>query len=312
MNSPRPPKRVVDGVLLLNKPLGISSQQAVSRARAIYHAAKAGHTGTLDPMADGLLPICFGEATKFAHMLLNADKEYLATVRLGVTTTTGDAEGEVIERRQVVADRQAIAAALEKFRGAITQIPPMYSALKRDGVPLYEYARKGIEIDRQPRTVTIHELALLDFAEDTLRLRVRCSKGTYIRTLAQDIGVVLGCGASLSGLTRIAVGTFCLDNAACTLEQLTASDSAERDAKLLPVDWLVRGLPQLVLDVDQAGQLIQGKVLVAANPVNVGLTRVYQAGGRFLGVVDVSEDGQITVRRLIAQRAATAAEELPN
>ena len=206
-------RRQVDGVLLLDKPRGLSSNHALQKAKRLFNAAKAGHTGTLDPMATGLLPLTFGEATKFSQMLLDADKSYEATVTLGVVTDTGDAEGQVLERQSVTADAQDIAAALNAFRGEIEQIPPMYSALKRDGRPLYEYARAGIELERAPRRVVIHALEMLDGGLDgsSFGFRVRCSKGTYVRTLAMDIGRALGCGAHLSALRRTAIGPFGLD-----------------------------------------------------------------------------------------------------
>lgn len=214
----RPPRRVLDGVLLLDKPIGLSSHDALMRAKGMLRAKKAGHTGTLDPLASGLLPLCFGEATKFSQDLLDADKYYEATMRLGIRTDSGDAEGEVIETRDVTCDLDAVDAALTRFRGEIEQIPPMYSAVKRDGKPLYEYARAGKVVDRDPRRVTVHTLERISdaarFAEATeVVFRVHCSKGTYIRTLAEDIGTMLGCGAHLTALRRTRVGTLTIDDA---------------------------------------------------------------------------------------------------
>ena len=199
---PKIPRRVLDGVLLLDKPLGLSSNDALIRAKRIYLAKKAGHTGTLDPLATGLLPLCFGEATKFSQDLLEADKTYEATMRLGVRTTTGDAEGEALQTRDVTCDEAAIHAAMAHFRGEIAQVPPMYSALKRDGKPLYEYARAGQTVEREARNVTIHALEMIACALPDVTFRVTCSKGTYARTLAEDIGEKLGCGAHLVALPR--------------------------------------------------------------------------------------------------------------
>jgi tRNA pseudouridine55 synthase len=294
----------VDGVLLLNKPLGISSQQAVSRVRHLFNAAKAGHTGTLDPAADGLLPVCLGEATKFSHLLLDADKTYLATVRLGVVTNTGDAEGEVIARKPPVTDCGLILQALEKFRGEIIQMPPMHSALKHHGVPLYEYARKGIEIERQPRNIRIHELQLFDIKEEFLRLRVRCSKGTYIRVLAADIGEALGCGASLSALTRTQTGALDLTHvAACTLDTLNALSEAERQVHLLPVDAMLSGLPALTVAAAEAERLLLGQKLGLKQAGITGFARIYGPNQRFLGLVEVGEGGRTVPHRMLAQDA---------
>jgi len=295
-------RRRVDGVILLNKPLGISSQQAVSRVRHAFHAAKAGHTGTLDPAADGLLPICLGEATKFSHLLLNADKSYIATIRLGVVTSTGDAEGDIVESKPPETDREKIHRALEQFRGEITQTPPMHSALKHHGVPLYEYARKGIEIDRQPRRIHIHEIQLIDLNDVFLKIRVGCSKGTYIRVLATDLGEVLGCGASLSGLTRTRTGALDLSHpAACALETLQAMTDAERQARLLPVDTLLATLPAISVDTAQAERLLLGQKLGLREIGITGLARVYGPNQRFLGLVEVGGGGRTVPYRMLAQ-----------
>lgn len=302
MNFRKRVRRPVDGVILLNKPRGISSQQAVSRVRHLFSAAKAGHTGTLDPAADGLLPVCLGEATKFSHLLLDADKTYIATVRLGVVTTTGDAEGEVIESKPPVTDRSVILQVLEKLRGGIEQTPPMYSALKHQGVPLYEYARKGVEIERKPRSIRIHELQLLDVADACMKIRVRCSKGTYIRVLAADIGAALGCGASLSALTRVQAGALDLAHeSACTLESLNALSDTEREALLLPVDTLLSGLPALNVEAAEAGRLLLGQKLGLKHARITGFARIYGPNQRFLGLVEVGEGGRTVPHRMLAQ-----------
>jgi len=295
-------RRTVDGVVLLNKPLGISSQQAVSRVRHALNAAKAGHTGTLDPAADGLLPICLGEATKFSHLLLDADKTYEATVRLGVTTTTGDAEGEVLESKPPVTDRELILHTLQQFRGDIVQMPPMHSALKHHGVPLYEYARKGVEIERAPRTICIYDIQAIDFKEFFVKIQVRCSKGTYIRVLAEDIGAALGCGASLAALTRSGSGGFDLTHAkVCRLDTLNALAEAERATFLLPVDSLVAGLPALEVTATEAERLLLGQKLGLKQAATIGFARVYGPNQRFLGLVEVGERGRTVPHRMLAQ-----------
>ncbi len=229
-------------MLLLDKPQGVSSNGALQTARRLFNAAKAGHTGTLDPMASGLLPLTFGEATKFSQMLLDADKTYEAVVQLGVDTDSGDADGAVIATRPVAVDRAALEAVLARFRGEIEQVPPMYSALKRDGKALYEYARAGIELEREARKVTIHALELLDFAGERFTIRVHCSKGTYIRSLAMDIGAALGCGAHLAALRRTAIGAFDLSGAV-TLEALEVAAEGARDAPAGPGRCAGGGLP---------------------------------------------------------------------
>jgi tRNA pseudouridine55 synthase len=303
--SSRPPRRPVDGLLLLDKPLGLSSNAALQRARWLLKAAKAGHTGTLDPMATGLLPLAFGEATKFSQLLLEADKCYEAVLRLGVETDTGDAEGQVIATAPVAVDRRMVESALARFRGEIEQIPPMYSALKRDGKPLYEYARAGIEVERAPRLVRIHTLALLDFDGDTLSLRVDCSKGTYIRTLAVDLGRVLGCGAHLTALRRTRIGPLNL-SAAVTLEALEAvPEGPARDAMLAPVDTLVAHLPAIELDAVCAAAIMQGRQLPLPG-TKAGQLRLY-AAGRFLGIGQTDGQGRLLPKRLVANGAVGTA-----
>lgn len=296
-------RRQVDGVLLLDKPKGLSSNHALQAARRLFKAAKAGHTGTLDPMATGLLPLTFGEATKFSQMLLDADKTYEATVSLGVVTDTGDAEGKVLEQRPVHVRMDDCVAALPAFRGDIQQVPPMYSALKRDGKPLYEYARAGIELERAPRRVTIHQLEIIDggLVQDCFRLRVRCSKGTYIRTLAMDIGWALGCGAHLSALRRTAIGSFSIDQAA-SIDRIESCSMIERDELLAPPDSLVTHLAARQLDESQARAILQGKVLRVEECSRPGPLRLY-ANGRFIGLGEINEGGRLSPKRLIATGA---------
>lgn len=296
-------RRAIDGVLLLDKPGGITSQAAVTRAKKLLGAAKAGHTGTLDPMATGLLPIAFGEATKFSHTLLEADKSYLATVRLGVTTSTGDLEGEVIARAPVDVDTTRIESALAHFRGEIVQTPPMYSALKHAGKPLYEYARAGTEIVREPRSISIRSLRFEGREGDEVRIDVTCTKGTYIRVLAEDIGKALGCGACLSALRRSRVGEFAVQEA-LTLDVLGTLPQAQRETRLLSVDALVGGLPALHLDGEQAQRLCRGQPVDCAHTLDQGLVRVYGPRADFLGVGQVAGPARLVPRRLVAGKPA--------
>ncbi len=254
-------RRPVHGVLLLDKPLGLSSNDALQKAKWLLRAEKAGHTGTLDPLATGVLPLCFGAATKFSQLHLDADKTYETTVRLGIKTSTADAEGDVIAQRPVTCTVGQVVEVLDRFMGAITQVPPMYSALKKDGKALYEYARAGETVERAPRHVEIHDLELLDMQLDGevpfLRLRVTCSKGTYIRTLGEDIAEALGCGGHLSALRRVATGPF--DASECvTLEDLTSMDEPARDARLMPVQSLLTDHTAVTLDADNAGRFLSG------------------------------------------------------
>ena len=289
--------RRVDGVLLLDKPNGMTSNAALQSARRLFSAAKAGHTGTLDPLATGLLPLCFGEATKFSADLLDADKTYEADVLFGITTDTGDAEGAVIRNSQPKFDRMALESALVSFRGPITQVPPMYSALKRDGKPLYQLARQGIEVERTPRKVVIHELALLDYAGERCRFRVACSKGTYIRTLMEDVGNALGCGSHLTALRRVAVGDLSVSGAV-TLDQLAALSEAERLAWLSPPDALLQSLPSVRLDESAANRFCHGNPIVISPEGALGKCRVY-GQGRLLGVGEIDVSGCVKPRRLV-------------
>ncbi len=290
-------RQPIDGVLLLNKPVGITSNAALQKAKWLLNAKKAGHTGTLDPFADGLLPLCFGEATKFSAYLLDADKHYRAVLQLGTTTTTGDPEGEVLDTREAAVSRDDIATVLPRFMGEIEQIPPMHSALKHQGRPLYEYARAGIEIERPPRKVTIRALELIECAPQRVVLDVQCSAGTYIRTLAQDIGAALGCGAHLTALTRTAAGGFSL-NQAHTLAELETLDPSRRTALLQPADCLVSHLPALYLDDASTTALCQGRSIAHPAP-HAGLVRLYTAANRFLGLAQ-ADAGQLAPHRLLA------------
>lgn len=289
---------------MFDKPLDISSNTALQKVRRLFNAEKAGHTGTLDPLATGLLPICFGEATKFTVSLLDADKRYRATVRLGERTTTGDAEGEVIETRPVSIDRAQVLAAMGKFMGEIRQLPPMHSALKHQGKPLYEYIRKGETVERELRTVYIRELELERLEGEVLEFSVLCSKGTYVRTLAEDIGETLGCGGHLTGLRRTGIGEFSLDKA-YTLGQLEAMDEAQRDACLMPLDSLVQNVPLLELDAVQASRLAQGQRLGLRDGRPDGKRRLY-AEGRFIGLGELS-GGRLSPSRLLSTIAKAAA-----
>lgn len=296
----RPARRAVHGVLLLDKPLGWSSNDALQKAKGLYRALKAGHTGTLDPLASGLLPLCFGAATKFSQVSLDADKRYLATLQLGQTTTTGDREGEVLQRREVALDRAAIDAVLARFTGAIEQLPPMHSALKHEGRALYDYARQGMRVERAPRAVTIHRLDLVDWQGDALVLDVQCSKGTYIRTLAQDIGEALGCGAHLSALRRTASGTLRVEQA-LTLEALAGMDEAQRDAQLQRADALLSAWPRVHLPDDEAARFLTG-LRRRVGLDDAAAVRVYGPHDAFLG------SAHITGGELIADRLLTPAE----
>lgn len=295
---PRPPRRRLDAVLLLDKPAGITSNAALQEAKRLYRAQKAGHAGTLDPLASGLLPVLFGEATKFSRFLLDSDKEYLAEARLGVLTSTGDAEGQVLERRAVVVDDAMIEDALGRFRGDIEQVPPMHSALKRNGRPLYELARKGAEVERAPRRVAVRILELLGRAGDSLRLRVLCSKGTYVRALAQDLGAALGTGAHLCALRRTGAGRFRVEQAV-PLHALAALDEAARDRLLVPVEALLEELPRIELDPAGARRFAQGQA-VAHRSGAPGRCRVYDERGALLGVGDLGAAGELRPVRLLA------------
>jgi tRNA pseudouridine55 synthase len=287
---------MIDGALLLDKALGVSSNAALQQAKRLFGAAKAGHAGTLDPLASGLLVVLFGEATKFAGPLLDSDKEYLATLKLGEKTRTGDAEGEVLERRPVEVSEAAIEAALARFRGPIEQLPPMHSALKRDGVPLYKLARRGETVARQARRVSIFRLELLRYASPHLELWVACSKGTYVRTLAEDIGEALGTGAHLAGLRRTGSGRFRIEDA-YTLDALAALPAEERRRRLLPLPRLLEGLPRAELDAQAEAQLRNGQE-VTLGGVGEGLCALYRVDGGVIGLARGEPGGRVRPLRL--------------
>ncbi len=298
---PRITRRALHGVLLLDKPLGLSSNDALQKAKWLLRAEKAGHTGTLDPLATGLLPLCFGAATKFSQVSLDADKAYRATLRLGQRTSTGDLEGEVVQERPVQVTPEALQATITRYTGAIDQLPPMHSALKKDGKALYEYARAGQTVERTARRITIHAIDIVRWHDDELVIDVRCSKGTYIRTLAEDIGEALGCGAHLTGLRRTASGPVSLQGAV-TLTALEAMDESARLAWLQPVDMLLADWPCMALDADEAGRFLTGlrRRLLAPDAPQI---RVYgPERGAFLG------SAHITAGELIADRLLSPAE----
>jgi len=295
------PRDLVDGVLLLDKPVGLSSNDALIRAKRVLNAKKAGHTGTLDPFATGLLPLCFGEATKFSQDLLEADKTYEATVHLGIMTTTGDTEGEAIETLPVDVTLEQIEAALARFRGPIQQVPPMYSALKRDGKALYEYAREGITLEREARPVTIHALSLVDYQAPFLKIQVTCSKGTYVRVLGEDIGAALGCGAHLNALRRIEVGALNVEGM-ITLDDLLAHPDPL--SLLRPVDALLSTFAAIELTAELAKRFLQGQRLAlgkenVAVPEQQGRVRIYH-DGRLLGTGLLGEYAILAPERLIS------------
>jgi tRNA pseudouridine55 synthase len=294
---------LVDGVLLLDKPVGLSSNDALIKAKRVLNAKKAGHTGTLDPFATGLLPLCFGEATKFSQDLLEADKTYEATVHLGVMTTTGDTEGDTVEAREVDVTVEQIEAVLHRFRGPILQVPPMYSALKRDGKALYEYAREGVTLEREARPVTIHGLEFIGYDAPMLKIRVTCSKGTYVRVLGEDIGAALGCGAHLNALRRTGVGALTTEHM-ITLEELQAHPNPL--SLLAPVDALLSSFPQVDLTPELARRFLNGQRLALGKeavtvPQEQGRVRVY-ADGKLLGTAMLGEYSILAPERLVARK----------
>lgn len=301
MNQRRALRRRIDGVLMIDKPPGMTSNGVLGVIKRLYQASKAGHTGTLDPFATGLLPVALGEATKFSGHLIQADKTYLATALLGVTTSTGDAEGEVVRRCDLRPSAESVEQAMRRFVGLILQVPPMYSALKRDGKPLYAYAREGVVLHREAREVTIHALALLELQWPLLQFRVCCSKGTYIRTLAEDIGAALGCGAHLVQLRREKTGGFDVSDA-LTLEAIEEAAMPERVRLLRPVDGLVADYPRIELDAGMAARLRLGQRLPwgTAGVSQAGHYRTYAENGQFLGLVH-AVDGGLRPERLVAQ-----------
>lgn len=290
----------VNGVLLLDKPVGLTSNQALQTVKRLLNACKAGHTGSLDPIATGLLPLFFGEATKLTQFLLNADKRYWTVIRLGVSTTTFDSEGEATATRPVTVGLRDIERALLRFQGEIEQIPPMYSAIKHNGEALYKLARAGVEVERESRPVTVYEIRTLGFQDDLLTLEIACSKGTYIRTLAHDLGEVLGCGAHVVQLRRLAIGDVSIDKAV-TLDRLEALASpAERAQLLQPVDSVLHAVPDVHLTSLAAHYLKQGQSVTARHGLAPGWVRLYEGDSRFLGMGQVLDDGQVAPRRLLA------------
>jgi tRNA pseudouridine55 synthase len=309
LHRPKRTWRRLDGVLLLDKPAGLSSNDALQRARRALGAERGGHGGTLDPLATGLLPLAFGEATKFLNDLLEADKTYRATLQLGISTDSADAEGKVISRRPVEVGSDQIRAACAAFVGPQQQVPPMHSALKHEGRPLYELARAGLSIERAARAITVHRLDVLRIDLDAAQfdIEAQVSKGTYIRTLAHDLGEQLGCGAHLAALRRTRVGALQLDNA-LTLQALESVPDSERDRLMAPVDALIRGLPALELPDPLARRFTQGQRIILDHPLRVGLParpaalRVYRQGC-LLGVAEFEPPGRISPRRLVQQPA---------
>ena len=302
MGRQRQRGRNVQGILLLDKPLGITSNAALQQVKRLFRARKAGHTGSLDPLADGLLPICFGSATKVSAYLLDANKQYRVKVRLGITTTTADAEGEVLETRPTEdITEQALCSVLSGFVGQIQQLPPMYSALKHKGERLYKLARQGIEVEREPRPVTIHALELLSSDLPEVELDVHCSKGTYVRTLAEDIGEALGCGAHVSALRRTGVGPFGIEGIV-TMETLEAKAEEGLDALdqlLLPVESALADWPEVRLSGDAAYYLRMGQPVLVPKAPTEGWVRLYAGEGKFLGVGQIQDDGKVAPKRLM-------------
>lgn len=292
--------RVVDGVLLLDKPYAMTSNAALQTARRLLNAQKAGHTGTLDPLASGLLALTFGEATKFSADLLHADKTYIAGIKLGQKTTTGDLEGDFLQNRPVRVNRADIEKALNAFRGDILQVPPMFSALKRDGKTLYDLAREGVSIERQARSVRIEKLEILEFADELLTVEVTCSKGTYIRVLAEDIGEALGCGAHLASLRRTKVGVLSLEDAV-TLQALETMSVDERLATLKPLDALMQTLPAVHLSENDRVRFCHGQRLALGLP-SCSRVRVYGPDEQMVGTARVNERGVLEPERLIANK----------
>ncbi len=295
----------VDGVLLLDKPLGMSSNGALQAVRRLFGRVKAGHTGTLDPLATGLLPVCLGAATKFAGGLLEADKIYDAVIRLGMATTTGDADGEPVLHASPEGCLERLPEALAAFTGDIDQVPPMFSAIKHRGRPLYHYARAGQSVERQARRVTVHALELLSISGADVSVKVRCSKGTYIRSLAHDIGLRLGCGAHLKALRRTGIGRFRIEDA-LGLDRLAALTEAERIGCLRPADILLADLPAVVVDHTRAEALLQGRTVASVLSEPLGSVRLYAEDGLFLGL-GAGGQGLLSPKRMCVRSLTEAA-----
>ena len=302
MSRPRKRGRDIDGVFLLDKPQGMSSNDIMQKVKRVFQANKAGHTGALDPLATGMLPICLGEATKFSQFLLDADKRYVVTAKLGERTDTSDAEGQVVETRPVNVETSQILTALEQFRGDILQVPTMFSALKHNGKPLYEYARAGITVEREARPITIFELNFIEYQAPFLTLEVHCSKGTYIRTLVDDLGEVLGCGAHVTVLRRTAVADYPTEKM-MTWDALQAlAEQGDLDQHLLPIDTAVSKLPALKLNAEQSKSIGFGQRVKFTNEAKLrGQVRLFSDKNIFLGVALIDDNNVIRPQRLITQ-----------
>lgn len=300
----KPILKKIDGILLLDKPIGISSNGALQRVKRLFGAKKAGHTGSLDPLATGMLPICFGEATKFSQYLLESDKCYQVTAKLGVKTTTGDAEGEAIAVKPVEGvTRERVETILRQFEGVIQQVPPMFSAIKMQGRPLYELARQGIEVAREPRTVHIYRLAFINLEQDLLRLEVQCSKGTYVRTLVEDIGELLGCGAHVSALHRSGVLPYneIKMHSLAALEEIHQQLGMDALTQyLLPAETSVQTLPAVKLSNSAAFYMRTGQAVMVPHLPTSGLVRLFSYLDDFMGVGEILDDGRVAPRRLVA------------
>jgi len=292
--------RSINGIVLLDKPLGLTSNQSLQTAKRIFKARKAGHTGSLDKQASGLLPLCFGEATKFSGYLLNADKRYRARIRLGITTSTGDAEGEII--KMVAADNitdKRVVEVLESFVGRIEQVPPMHSAIKHNGQRLYKLAHQGMVVERNPRPVTIHSIAYLGRVESDIEIDISCSKGTYIRRLAEDVGNTLGCGGSVSALRRTGAGPYSAENMVDLDTLARLSERGELSSVLMPLESAVESLPAVRLSSDSAYYLTQGQAVMVPHAPTNGYVRIFLKGSSFIGIGVVLDDGRVAPKRLV-------------
>ncbi|MCQ1856923.1 tRNA pseudouridine(55) synthase TruB [Haemophilus sputorum] len=303
MSRPRKKGRDVHGVFLLDKPQDVSSNDIMQKVKRLFKANKAGHTGALDPLATGMLPICLGEATKFSQFLLDSDKRYVVTAKLGERTDTSDAEGQVVQSREVNVAEVDILAALPAFRGEILQVPTMFSALKHNGKPLYEYARAGVIVEREARPITIFELKFIDYQAPFLTLEVHCSKGTYIRTLVDDLGEALGCGAHVTMLRRLAVADYPIEEMMPIEDLALLADSfpnSELDRLLLPMDTAVASLPQLNLTAEQTKAVGFGQRVKFENPQALsGLVRLFSENGQFLGIAEITVGNIIRPNRMV-------------
>lgn len=291
--------RELNGILLIDKPHGMTSNQVLQQVKRTLQACKAGHTGSLDPIATGLLPLCFGEATKVSQFMLDADKLYWVRIKLGEETTTYDIEGEVVNTAPVNVDRRQVEKALKSFTGTISQLPPMYSAVKQGGQALYKLAREGKEVERKPREVTVYRIDLLNFDRETIELEILCSKGTYVRTIAHDLGQMLGCGAHVVELRRLGVGDFGIEEAV-SMEEIEDLQSLEDcEQLLLPVDEALQGLPDVTLTSLATHYLLQGQPVTARHGQEPGLVRLYNENNAFLGMGEVLDDGRVAPKRLM-------------